>query len=177
MKLPHVGTLRIVLYPDAILKKRCAPIEEFGADLAALVDRMIELMHEGDGVGLAGPQVGLPLRLFVCNPTGEPGDDLVCVNPRFAELTGAAEAEEGCLSLPGVTVTMRRATRAVMEAFDVTGQPFQRTGENLTARVWQHETDHFDGRMITDNMSTTDEIVNRRALKQLKEGCAVPRKR
>jgi peptide deformylase len=64
-------------------------------------------------------------------------------------------------------VTMRRATKAVMDAFDLTGQPIQRVGHDLEARVWQHEMDHLDGRLIIDNMSATDEIGNRRAIKQL----------
>ena len=169
MNLPNLDKLRVVYYPDPVLKKVCAEVKEFGPQLRALTDRMLELMHAGDGVGLAAPQVGLPIRLFVCNPTREPGDDLVCVNPRFTELTGAAEGEEGCLSLPGVHVTMRRATRAVMQAQDAAGRSFELVGEDLKARVWQHESDHLDGRLIVDNMAPTDEITNRRAVKQLKE--------
>lgn len=166
---PNLNKLRIVLYPDPFLRRRCVPLREFGEDLKNLTDRMLELMHEAKGVGLAGPQVGVLLRLFVCNPTGESGDDQVCVNPRFADLTGSAEAEEGCLSIPAVTVTIRRATRAVMETYDPYGNVSEWTGEDLKARVWQHEADHLDGRLIIDNMSPTDEISNRRALKQLKE--------
>ncbi len=165
----NLSKLRIVLYPDPVLRSRCAPLREFGEDLKSLTDRMLDLMHEAKGVGLAGPQVGVLLRLFVCNPTGEPGDDQVCVNPRFGDLTGAAEAEEGCLSIPAVTVTMRRATHAVMETSDPYGNVSELSGEALKARVWQHEVDHLDGRLIIDNMSPTDEISNRRALKQLKE--------
>ncbi len=169
MDLPDPARLRIVLYPDPVLKRKCAPVEEFGPHLKAVTDRMLELMRKFRGVGLAAPQVGLPYRFFVCNPTGEPGDDFVCVNPRFTELSGSAEAEEGCLSLPGVNVNRRRPARAVMEALDTAGQPFTRTSEDLPARIWQHEAGHLDGRLIVDNMSTTDEIANRRALKQLKE--------
>ena len=167
--LPDLNKLQIINYPNPLLKKVCAPVGEFGEGLQALVVRMFELMKEGKGVGLAAPQVGLLMRLFVCNHTGEPDDDFVCLNPRFAELSGAAEAEEGCLSIPGVNVTMRRATTAVIEALDVEGRPFTQTGVDLQARVWQHEADHLDGRLITDHMFTTDEITNRRALKQLKE--------
>lgn len=167
MRLPDPDNLRIVRYPDPVLKKVCAPVEGFGPELKALAGKMLALMHAAEGAGLAGPQVGILIRLFVCNPTGEPGDDLVCVNPRFIELTGAEEKEEGCLSIPGVSVTMRRATHAVMEAWDTDGKPFQRTGCDLEARIWQHEADHLEGRLITDNMATTDEIANRRAVRQL----------
>ena len=169
MKLPDPSNLRIVFCPDPVLKSVAAEVTEFGEDLRALSSRMFELMRSEKGVGLAAPQVGVSLRLFVCNPTGEPGDDLVCVNPRFLELSGAEENEEGCLSIPGATVTMRRGTRAVLQAAHCNGETFQNTGTELVARIWQHEMDHLDGRLIIDNMSPADEIANRRAIKQLKE--------
>jgi peptide deformylase len=169
VKLPNPAKLRIVLFPDPVLKKVAGEVRRFSKDIHALSTRMFELMRIDKGVGLAAPQVGVSLRLFVCNPTGEPGDDLVCVNPRFLELSGAEEKEEGCLSIPGATVTMRRATHVVMEACDADGRPFQHIGTDLQARIWQHEMDHLDGRLIIDNMSPADEIVNRRAIKQLKE--------
>lgn len=168
MKLPNIEKLRIVHYPAPVLKKTSVPVEEFGPDIKALADRMLVLMHQGEGVGLAAPQVGVSLRMFVCNPTGEPGNDQVFVNPRFTELNGAEEKEEGCLSFPGVTVTKRRATRVEMDAVDTDGRPIHLIGEDLVARIWQHETDHLDGRLIADNMSATDEIANRRAIKKLK---------
>ncbi len=167
MNLPNLDKLRIVRYPDPILTKVCKPVEEFGPEIKALAARMLVLMREGEGAGLSAPQVGIAIRLFVCNITQEPGNDTVYIHPRLIALIGAEEKEEGCLSIPGVTVTMRRATRAVIEALDGDGKPFQQTGEDLTARVWQHEIDHFEGRLITDNMSTTDEITNRRAVQQL----------
>jgi len=176
MNLPDLDKLAIVHYPDPILKKTCTPVTAFGPEIKALTDRMLTLMKEGRGVGLAAPQVGLPLRLFVCNPTGEPEDDMLCINPEFLELTGAEEKEEGCLSLPGVGVNMRRATRAVMRLCDADGQVRDEVGEDLLARIWQHESAHLDGWLITDNMSPTDEISNRRALKQLKADFEPPRR-
>lgn len=169
MKLPSPSRLRIVLYPDPVLKKRAVEVEKINTEIGGLAKRMLELMHGAKGVGLAAPQVGVGLRVFVCNPSGEPSDDLICVNPRLTELLGGENKEEGCLSIPGVTVTMRRATHVVMEALDVDGKPFQVTGADIRARVWQHEMDHLDGRLIIDNMSATDEIANRRAIKQLHE--------
>jgi peptide deformylase len=176
MKLPDPSRLHIILYPDPILKKRAKAVVKFDADIEALARRMLELMHEAKGLGLAAPQVGVGLRLFVGNPTGEPGDALICANPRLGELSGGEEKEEGCLSIPGVTVTMRRATQVVLEAFDLQGRPFQTTGTDLRARVWQHEIDHLDGRLIIDNMSATDEIANRRAIKQLQDQYRPPRR-
>jgi peptide deformylase len=159
--------MRILLHPDPALRKKARPVTEFNSELAATARRMLDLMREHAGVGLAAPQVGVPLRVFVCNPTGDPKDDLVVINPRFVELNGSEEREEGCLSLPGVNVTMRRAAKAVIEAYDLAGTRFERSAEDLEARVWQHEADHLDGRLIIDAMSSTDAIANRRALKQL----------
>lgn len=176
MNLPPLGNLRILYYPDPVLKKRSAPVTAFGPDLQALADRMIALMHQAPGVGLAAPQVGVSLRLFVYNPTGEDGDDVVCVNPVLSDFEEAEDREEGCLSLPEVTVTMRRSVRAVLHACDARGQAFTLTGEGLVARIWQHERDHLDGRLIIDRMSDVDEISNRRILKQLQQDYARARR-
>jgi len=171
----NTADLRLVYYPAPILKKRAAPIEHMGAEVAALAARMFEIMREGKGLGLAAPQVGVGVRLFVCNVTGEPQDDVIFVNPRLHDLSGSEEKEEGCLSIPGVNVMMRRPVSAGIDALGVKGRPFTLTGAELLARVWQHEMDHLDGRLIIDNMSTTDEIANRRAVKQLKQDFASAR--
>lgn len=168
MGLPDPDKLRIVFYPDPILKKVCAPVTQFDSSLQNFAEGMIELMRREEGVGLAAPQVGVLIRLFVCNVTGLPEDSQVYVNPRFVDLTGAAELEEGCLSIPNVHVTMRRATTAVMEAQTTDGRTVRVEGNDLLARVWQHEADHLDGRLIVDTMSASDEISNRRPLKQLR---------
>lgn len=176
MKLPNVNNLSIVCYPDPVLKRKCDPIEEFEPSLRDLADRMIELMRQAEGVGLAAPQVGVPIRLFVFSLSQEPGSEQVCVNPTLSGLDGADEKEEGCLSIPGTMVTMRRATKVVMDAFDLAGKPFQKISNDLEARVWQHEMDHLDGCLIIDNMSATDEIGNRRAIKQLVANYGGPRR-
>lgn len=164
---PNPDNLRIVVYPEPVLKKACAPVDQFGPAIRALADRMFALMKEAKGVGLAAPQLGVPVRLFVCNPTGEPNDDCVYVNPVLSDLTGAVEESEGCLSIPDVSVNMRRATGATIDAMDAEGKPFRTNGERVIARIWQHETDHLEGRLIIDNMSATDQIANRRVLKEL----------
>jgi len=176
VNLSNPDQLRIVFYPDPVLKMKCAPITEFSPALAEFAQRMLDLMHDAPGVGLAAPQVGVPIRLFVCNPTGEPQDDAVYVNPVLKDLEGSEDAEEGCLSLPAVSVTMRRAKKAVMQAVDLEGQVIEQAGEDLLPRIWQHEVDHLDGRLIIDNMSTSDDITNRRLLKQLREDYAASRK-
>lgn len=164
-----IAALRIVHYPDPVLRKRARPVEHFGPRLGRLAARMLELMHKEKGVGLAAPQVGLSMQLFVCNATGEPRDDLVCVNPSLHDPDGQEEKDEGCLSITGVSVPMRRAVRITLRACDATGSAFERRGEQLLARVWQHETDHLFGRLIIDSMSEAVRLENRRAIKQLED--------
>ncbi len=169
MKLENIDKLRIVNYPAPVLLKVAEPVEIFDGQLVTLADRMLELMRQDHGVGLAAPQVGIGLRMFVCNATGEPEDEMVIVNPHFVEMDGAEEASEGCLSLPGVTVDVRRATSVILDAKDLHGRDVRLVGKDLPARIWQHEADHLDGKLILDYMSPADEIANLRAIKLLKE--------
>jgi peptide deformylase len=163
---------RIVTYPDPVLRKKCAPVgkDEFGEPLANLAQRMLDIMKANRGVGLAAPQVGINCRMFVCNPTGEPGDDHVYINPVLSELTGSVEGEEGCLSLPELRVMVRRAKRCRIQALDAQGEPIETEAEDLLARIWQHETDHLDGRLIIDRMNTAEKIANKRLITQMEEG-------
>lgn len=164
-----IKKLRIVEYPDPVLRKVSVEIDALGPPLEALAQRMLELMREGRGIGLAGPQVGLALRIFVCNTTDDPANDMVCVNPTLADFEGGAEMEEGCLSLPEINVPVRRPEGVTLSALDAHGHPFIRRSNDLWARVWQHETDHLDARLIIDYMSTEAAMSNRRALKQLEQ--------
>jgi len=168
---------RIVHWPDPVLTRPAVAVASFDEDLRALAGRMVELMHAAKGVGLAAPQVGAGLRLFVCNPAGRPDDEQVYVNPRIVEADGLVEADEGCLSLPGVQVTTRRAARCRITAQDLDGQPTDALGEELLARVFQHEIDHLDGRLLLDLMSPAEKIANRRAVRQMREAYATPASR
>jgi peptide deformylase len=161
--------LAICHYPDARLRQRCRPVTEFSEKLAALAERMLDLMCAEKGIGLAAPQVGVLRRLFVMSPTGQRKDGLVFVNPVIRDREGNVEAEEGCLSLPGVNVRVRRARRCRIEAQDVHGRPFSMTGEDLLCRIWQHETDHLDGILIIDRMGPADRLAVRKTLRALEE--------
>lgn len=169
--------LTVVQYPDPRLRGRCKPVTEFNADLAAIAERMTALMHEHTGVGLAAAQVGIPLRLFVANPTDDPKNDRVYVNPELFDLEGAKEAEEGCLSIPDVHIVVRRSLRARIKAVDVTGEPFERAAEDFEARIWQHETDHLNGVLIIDKMGPSDRIASKKKLKELEEEFESKRRR
>jgi len=131
---------------------------------------MLLLMHQAKGVGLAAPQVGLPWRMFVANPTGDPADDRIFINPTF---TGPSDKkhtrEEGCLSLPHITGEITRPQGITIHAQDENGQPFELTRDDLAARVWQHETDHLDGVLILDKMPAIDKVANRQAIQDLEQ--------
>ena len=161
--------LKIILYPDPRLKKVSAPVTEFDERLRRLAARMLELMREAKGVGLAAPQVGENVRLFVVNATQEPGDDRIYVNPELGEMEGAEELEEGCLSLPGIHVNVNRATQARMRAVDLDGKPIEEVATGFMARVWQHEFDHLNGTMLTDRMGPVARMTHRKVLNELKE--------
>ena len=162
--------LRVILYPDPRLKKKSQPVTVFDESLRRIAARMFELMREHKGVGLAAPQVGLNIRLFVANPTGKPEDDRVYVNPVLSDADGDEEAEEGCLSLPDINVSIRRPTaRVLMRAQDLDGKPFEEVGEGFVTRVWQHENDHLNGVMITDHMGPVAKLTYRKKLKEMED--------
>ncbi len=161
--------LRIIHYPDPRLRQVSQRVEEFDERLAALVERMYELMQIGDGVGLAAPQIGINKRLFVMNTTGEPSGRQVFVNPTLHDLHGSVESQEGCLSLPGVNVQVRRALSCRLTAQDLQGHPIELRLEGLPARVCQHETDHLNGVLIIDRMGPSDRIATRKTLKALED--------
>ena len=163
--------LRIVTYPDPVLRQPADPVAEVSEEVRAVAHRMLELMHEAPGVGLAAPQVGLTWRMFVANPTGEPGNDRVFINPEVADASrDVATMEEGCLSLPEIRGEVQRPRRVTVYATDLEGERFELTSEELPARVWQHEIDHLDGVLILDKMARMDRLANRRPLKALEAG-------
>ena len=161
--------LKIILWPDPRLKKVSKEVTTFDDSLKTLTDRMFLLMREHRGVGLAAPQVGINLRLFVMNPTGQPEDDRIYVNPILTEAEDEEEAEEGCLSLPNINVNIWRTRKMHMEAQELTGRKFNQEATGYHARIWQHEFDHLNGILLTDRMGPVAKLANRRILKDLEE--------
>ena len=164
-----VSRLKIIRYPDPRLRTVSEPVEAFNADLSALAGRMFELMREAKGVGLAAAQVGVNVRMFVMNPTGEAGDDRVIVNPRLSEAAGSETDDEGCLSLPGITAAVERSREMTLRAQDLTGQHFEEVETGYVARIWQHETDHLDGILFTDRLGFVGKSAVRKKLKAMRE--------
>ena len=158
----------IVLDGDPILKKKCRPVTEFNERLGQLLDDMAETMIEGDGLGLAGPQVGTMRRLFVAldegslpqDADGEEGDELLeeaCepvvmefINPEIVDRGGEVRAYEGCLSFPGRYGAIARPKTVKVKAFDRFGNEFEYEAEGMMARCICHETDHLNGVTIED---------------------------
>jgi peptide deformylase len=168
--------LVVLHYPDPRLRARCAPVTRFDDKLATLAERMLKLMHEFNGVGLAAPQVGVLQRFFVMQ-LADPGEVArVFVNPVLRDRAGNVEAEEGCLCLPGVDVRIRRAKRCRIEAQDLKGHPFELEAEDLAGRIWQHEVDHLDGVLIIDRMGPADRIATRKTLRALEGTYAAARR-
>ncbi len=165
--------LQIIKWPDPRLKKASVAVTTFDDNLKTLSDRMFTLMREAKGVGLAAPQVGVNIRLFVMNATGQPEGDRVYINPVLTEGSGSDEDEEGCLSLPTIYIPVLRDETLTMTAKDLTGQPIAETATGFVARVWQHETDHLNGVLLTDRMGPVAKMTFRKKLKELEEDYAI----
>lgn len=148
--------MQIVQYPHPALRWKSKPIPEITRDLERIVREMFELMYAAEGIGLAANQVALPYRLFVLNLTADPkekDEEHVFINPEIIKRKGTFEAEEGCLSLPKLYGNVRRSQEIVVEAFDLSGNGFELSVNELGARAIQHEIDHLDGVLFTDRMS------------------------
>ncbi len=163
----RLALAQIRQYPDPALRLHAAEVEAFDDDLRRLSERMLRLMTEASGIGLAATQVGVLRRLFVCRLGEEDAEDLrAFVNPVVSSAGEERETEEeGCLSLQGVLLPVERPARLTLEARDLSGEPVQVELEGLDARVVQHELDHLDGVLILDR--TTDE-ARREALAKLR---------
>ena len=160
----QLALAQIRQYGDPALRLKAHEVEDFDDDLRRLVERMIELMHDAQGVGLAATQVGILRRLFVYEPDEEGPRALV--NPVVAELGGESTSdEEGCLSLQGVRVPVDRSTRIVLEGKDEHGADVRVELDEYAARVVQHELDHLDGVLILDR---TDDEHRKEALSTLR---------
>ena len=144
----------IVRFGTATLHAPAARVDTFDATLQQLIDDMIETMYAAPGIGLAATQIGVPLRVCVIDlSVGKRGGELfTLVNPEFVERDGMQLEEEGCLSVPDFNATVVRPSRVVVKGLDRTGTEYQREGEGLLARAFQHEMDHLDGTLFVDRL-------------------------
>lgn len=150
---------------DPVLREPAQAVETFDDFLKRLYEDMLETMYDAPGVGLAAPQVGLSLRFFVFDAPDGPGPHPVA-NPVLSGLEGAQEEDEGCLSIPGLWYPTKRALKARVDGLDLNGDPISFEGEELVARIFQHETDHLAGMLFIDRLSKGE---RREALAELRE--------
>lgn len=168
-----MALLEIVKWPHPVLDTPADPVTEFDDQLKQLVNDMFETMYAAPGVGLAAAQVGISKRLFVMDCSGgkDPDQRIALINPVVLAVEGNQNGEEGCLSFPGIFTPVERSLRAVVRAHDVNGNEFEIDDEELTARCMLHETDHCDGIVFLDKMSSIKrELVKRKIRKLQKAG-------
>lgn len=178
--------LRIVSYPAPVLRQKASPVATVTDEVRAVAERMVVLMHEAEGIGLAAPQVGLSWRMFVVHipsndehsadatPPEATGTPRVFINPVLRQPEGRWElGAEGCLSLPEIRGEVSRPERITVSALDEHGNPFSLAAGGLLARCLQHETDHLDGVLIIDRMTQMSRIKNRPRVRDLEREAGV----
>ena len=144
----------ILRYGAEVLHAPAAPVAELTPDIQRLIDDMIQTMYAAPGIGLAATQIGVSLRVFVCDISvgRHPKDLMSFVNPEFVERDGMQLEEEGCLSVPGFNATVARPSRAVLKGLDREGVEQVVEASGLLARCFQHEMDHLDGAVFVDRL-------------------------
>jgi len=168
-KMINIEKCQITHYPAEVLAKAAKPVEKIDADIHRLVEKMTDIMLGKKGIGLAAPQVGVPLRLFIISLDGNRENVKVYINPTVTPSGGLEETEEGCLSVPGIYTKIQRYKKCKVTATDLDGNEFTEEADGLYARCLQHESDHIEGMTIADRMPSAARIAHRKQLKKLKE--------
>jgi peptide deformylase len=159
----------IVKYGDPVLETPAAPVTEFDAKFKKLIDDMFESMYEAQGVGLAAPQIGISLRVSVIDTSfkEDPTARLVLANPQIVKVEGKQNGGEGCLSIPDFRENLTRGKTVTVRAQDVNGIWYEKTGEDLLARAFQHEIDHLNGTLYIHHLSSLKRDMMRRKIRRL----------
>jgi len=164
----------IVKYGDPVLEREAEEVTDFGSpELDQFLADMFESMYAAKGVGLAAPQIGFARQIAVIDISNSenPADKLVLINPKIVKVEGKQEGEEGCLSIPGFREQVKRGKRVTVRAQDSTGAFFEKTGEDLLARAFQHETDHLHGKLYISHISALKrDLIRRKVRKLVKAG-------
>ena len=159
----------ILKYGASALQEPAFSVGALTHDIDTLINDMIETMYAAPGVGLAAPQVGVPLRIFVVDISlgRDPNGLIVMINPQFVAREGMQLEEEGCLSVPGFEATVVRPTKAIIKGLDRDGGEQEREGIGLLARAFQHEMDHLDGKLFIDHLRGLKREMIVRKIKKL----------
>jgi peptide deformylase len=165
-----VTVLSIRLYGDPVLRAHAQPIAQWSAELDRLVGDMVETMRAANGVGLAAPQVGRSIQLFVAQPPSDEGEAplVVLANPVIVAEEGSESASEGCLSIPEVEEEVERATRVRVRGFSPEGTPVEIEATGYLARIMQHEIDHLNGILFIDKISPLKRRLLKKRLDEIK---------
>ncbi|HMP02105.1 MAG TPA: peptide deformylase [Gemmatales bacterium] len=161
---------KIVKYPHPALRFPAEPVRIIDKQVRQIIEELRALMHEQRGLGLAAPQIGLPLQIFAMNRTGDPQQpdhDQIFINPLISDKKGSVEAEEGCLSFPELFQKVRRAKSIRVQATNAAGEMVDLHLQDLEARIVQHETDHLHGRLFIDYFSPLAKMDSRERLAYL----------
>jgi len=164
-----MAVLPIRELPDPVLREKARPVTRFDDEMQKLIDDMFETMYAAPGLGLAAPQIGLSLRLFVYDlkeADDRPRHTGVLINPEFVTKSGTQTGEEGCLSVSDYRTQLTRADRVAVKGLDRHGKEVTVAGEGLMARLLQHEMDHLDGMVFVDRLSS---LKRQMYLKRLKK--------
>lgn len=159
----------LVFYPDPVLQRRADPVPDDFEGLFELANGMLQLMVKENGVGLAAPQVGRSLRVFVASKTGDPKDGIVAINPKVTPYGSPVPQEEGCLSLPGLRYEVMRPESVRIAYRSVDGKQHEAEYDGLMARIIQHEYDHLEGVLFIERLSEADRLRARQDLAALEE--------
>src|ERR1700747_1634750 len=159
----------IVKYGNPVLEKPAVPVTAFDEELQKLVEDMFESMYAAHGVGLAAPQIGISKRLAVIDNRSKEAPDakLVLANPEIIHTEGRHTQNEGCLSIPDFRESVTRPRKVTIRAQDVNGKVFEKTGEELLARAFLHETDHLNGKLYISHISALKRDLIKRKIKKL----------
>ncbi|HUE21520.1 MAG TPA: peptide deformylase [Bryobacteraceae bacterium] len=164
----------IVKYGDPVLEREAEEVTEFGTpELDQFLEDMFESMYAAKGVGLAAPQIGFSRKITVIDVSNaeNPADKLVLINPKILRVEGKQVGEEGCLSIPTFREQVKRAKRVTVRAQDAKGDFFEKTGEDLLARAFLHETDHLYGKLYISHISALKrDLIRRKVRKLVKAG-------
>lgn len=164
-------TRPVLRYGAPALRATAADVEAITPEITALVRDMIATMYAAQGIGLAAPQIGVALRIFVLDLSvgRDPAALHVCINPAWIRRDGMQLEEEGCLSLPGFTATVARPAEATVTALGLDGAPHTVAGRGLMARALQHEMDHLDGRLFVDRLRGISRTMILRRIRKLEK--------
>lgn len=158
-----MADLEIKKYPDKIVRKRCKEVKEVDDDILRLIEKMKKKMVEAEGVGLAANQVGIGKKIIIVLTENGPE---AFINPKILKKSGEVEiSEEGCLSLPGILLPIKRSKEILIDALDVDGKVLQIEAKDLPAKIFQHEIDHIEGRLIIDRIGFFKRFKIRKQLK------------